>query len=160
MIDHFSQAKTDDIILLFFSGHGYEGGFVSYDRFMDYNEIRKALATSKAKTKLIFADACFSGKMRGDKKGSPSSFKDKNVLLFLSSRSNEVSQESPFMKNGFFTSALQRALRGDADANKDRIITAKELFDHVSTDVRKLTHDKQHPVMWGNFDNNLTVISW
>ena len=27
-------------------------------------------------------------------------------------------------------------------------------------DVRKLTHDKQHPVMWGNFDNNLTIISW
>lgn len=160
MREQFNRANPDDIILLFFSGHGYEGGFVSHDEFVDYGKIRQAMATSKARTKLIFADACFAGQMRGQGKESPSSFKDRNVLLFLSSRSNEVSQESQYMKNGFFTSALQRALRGDADTNRDRIITARELFDYVSKDVRKLTHDKQHPVMWGNFDNNLTIISW
>lgn len=160
MREQFKRANPDDIILLFFSGHGYEGGFVSHDEFVDYGKIRQAMATSKARTKLIFADACFAGQMRGQGKESPSSFKDRNALLFLSSRSNEVSQESQYMKNGFFTSALQRALRGDADTNRDRIITARELFDYVSKDVRKLTHDKQHPVMWGNFDNNLTIISW
>ena len=85
MREQFKRANPDDIILLFFSGHGYEGGFVSHDEFVDYGKIRQAMATSKARTKLIFADACFAGQMRGQGKESPSSFKDRNALLFCHS---------------------------------------------------------------------------
>ena len=60
----FAQAGTDDIVVLFFSGHGYPGGFVAYDGQLTYTQVRKAMATSKCKNKMIFADACFSGKIR------------------------------------------------------------------------------------------------
>ena len=79
-------------------------------------------------------------------------------MLFLSCRSNEKSIETPKMTNGFFTYALQHGLRGGADKNKDRIITAKELFDYVS--VKKESGNRQHPVMWGKFSNNMPVMKW
>lgn len=158
----FAQASASDIVVLFFSGHGYQGGFCAYDGLLSYDKIRKAMASSKSKNKMIFADACYSGKMRqGKGNGSAqASMKDANVMLFLSSRSTETSLESRKMQNGYFTDALQKALRGGADANRDRTITARELFDYVSLKVSTATREKQHPVMWGKFSNNMPVIEW
>ena len=146
----FDHASTDDIIIFFFSGHGYKGGFVAYDGELPYNLIRKAMGKSKCKNKMIFVDACFSGKMR----------QGTNVMLFLSSRDNETSIERKDMKNGFFTTCLKDAMSGKADSNRDRIITAKELFIYVSKNVKLLSRDKQHPVMWGQFPDNMPVIIW
>ena len=81
-------------------------------------------------------------------------------MFFLSSRSNESSIERPIMKNGYFTAFLERGLRGGADNDLDRVITAKELYDFVSKGVKEISVDKQHPVMWGNFSNNMPVIKW
>lgn len=157
----FSKASDNDIIVFFFSGHGCPGAFCAHDNTLPYADIREVMAASKAKNKMIFADACFSGKMRqGRQNGGQQSFSKYNILLFLSSRSEETSIERGGMKNGFFTSCLQKGLRGGADKNKDRIITAKELFTYVRNGVRNLSCDKQHPVMWGKFDDNMPVIKW
>ena len=48
----FAQAGTDDIVVLFFSGHGYPGGFVAYDGQLTYTQVRKAMATSKSSSTL------------------------------------------------------------------------------------------------------------
>ena len=53
----FDKAGTNDIVVFFFSGHGYPGGFVAYDKMISYDKIRKAMANSKSKNKMIFADA-------------------------------------------------------------------------------------------------------
>lgn len=156
----FDHASTDDIIIFFFSGHGYKGGFVAYDGEMPYSAIRQAMSTSKCKNKMIFADACFSGKMRQGKRQVKEENSDSNVMLFLSSRDNETSIERRDMTNGFFTICLKDGLSGKADANRDRTITAKEIFNFVSKNVKKLSRDKQHPVMWGNFSNDMPVIIW
>lgn len=159
----FAKASTDDIVVLFFSGHGYPGGFVAYDGQLTYTQVRKAMATSKCKNKMIFADACFSGKIRTNGNSSQSSLQaaqKANVMLFLSSRSNETSIERRGMQNGFFTTYLQKGLRGGADVNRDRIITAKELYDYVHKGVIELSRDKQHPVMWGKFSDNMPVMTW
>lgn len=156
----FDHASTDDIIIFFFSGHGYKGGFVAYDGELPYNLIRKAMGSSKCKNKMIFADACFSGNMRQGKKKVKDENADSNVMLFLSSRDNETSIERLDMTNGFFTICLKDGLSGKADTNRDRTITAKEIFEFVSENVKKLSRDKQHPVMWGNFSDNMPVIIW
>ena len=157
----FAKASENDIIVFFFSGHGSKGAFCAYDAQIPYSEIRQAMASSKAKNKMIFADACFSGKMRqGRKNTAEQSFNNYNIMLFLSSRGNETSIERRDMKNGFFTYCLQKGLRGGADANKDRTITAGVLFNYVSTNVKTLSSDKQHPVMWGKFSDNMTVMKW
>lgn len=162
----YGHAVEDDIVVFFFSGHGFNGGFCAYDGDIDYKDIRNAMSKSKSKNKMIFADACRSGGLRGDHyvSGLPnyndSTEKRSNVMLLLSSRTNENSRERTDMKNGFFTEYLKKGLRGNADANRDRIITAKELFDFVHKGVAEISDDKQHPVMWGSFDDNMPVMKW
>lgn len=159
----FAKAGTNDIVLFFFSGHGYPGGFVVYDGQLTYETVRNAMAKSSCRNKMIFADACFSGKMRTGRRASENSeaeARKANVMLFLSSRSNETSIERRDMSNGFFTTYLQKGLRGGADTNKDRMITARELFQYVHNGVVQLSNGKQHPVMWGRFPNNMPVMVW
>lgn len=159
----FRKATANDIVVFFYSGHGYAGGFYVYDGNLSYGEVRKAMSISKCQNKMIFADACFSGDMRTGSRQSQSAVnaaKNANVMLFLSSRSNETSIESRSMKNGYFTTYLQKGLRGGADANRDRVITAKELFKYVHAGVVELSNDKQHPVMWGKFSDNMPVMKW
>ena len=70
-----------------------------------------------------------------------------------------MSQESRY-QNSLFTIFLERGLRGGADKNRDRIITAREIFDFVHDGVSKASKETQHPVMWGKFDNNMAIINW
>ena len=162
MKNAYSKAKADDIVVLYFSGHGMPGAFCAYDRNISYKDIRQVMAESASKHKMIFADACYSGNMReeGDNANNTTARKELDVMLFLSSRSNETSIESRYFANGYFTTALQQGLRGKADKNEDRTITAKELFTFVSEVVKNLSNDKQHPVMWGNFSDNMPVMVW
>ena len=158
-----AKATTNDIMVMFFSGHVVPGGFVCYAGILDYGSISSAMAACKSRNKMIFADACFAGAMRQNSNSGRRSGgvkKDSNVMLFLSCRSNEVSIENPRMTNGFFTYALQHGLRGGADANHDRVITAKELFNYVSAKVSRESGNQQHPVMWGRFPNNMPVMRW
>lgn len=156
----FKYSSTDDIVVFFFSGHGYKGGFVAYDGLLSYNDIREAMSVTHCKNKMIFSDACFSGKMRQGASEVKQEHERSSVMLFLSSRDNETSIERRDMANGFFTSCLVNALRGRCDANRDRTITAKELFKFVSDNVRALSNNKQHPVMWGHFSDDMPVIVW
>ena len=159
----FNKASKNDIVVFFFSGHGYPGGFCAYDGQIDYGEIRNAMSQSKSKNKMMFVDACRSGGMRVDgttMQGSVTAAKNANVMLLLSSRNNENSIERRGMQNGFFTTYLQKGLRGNADANRDRVITAKELFNFIHQGVSQISGGKQHPVMWGKFDDNMTIMKW
>lgn len=157
----FASAKPDDTIIFFFSGHGYDGGFSTYDGHLNYAEIKKGMAASPAKNKIIFADATFSGNLRRNSESvSPDKIKDANIMLFMASRSNEHSVETPSMKSGHFATALKEALSGKADTNRDRTVTAKELFVYVSTRVKELSGDTQHPVMWGKFPDTMPIVKY
>lgn len=159
----FSRAKSDDKIIFFFSGHGYPGGFCPYDMTkieegLKYSDVIFIMQKSKAKNKFIFADACHSGAIRQN--SSETVPKTGNVLLFMSSRGSEYSVESPFLANGYFTKYLLRGLGGGADINRDRYITARELFNYVSDEVKSQTNNQQHPVMWGKFEDDLTIVEY
>ena len=154
----FADAESGDAVILYFSGHGTPGALVCHDGLLTYQHIFKMLKGCKATRKIIIADACYAGKMRTTQQQT-NSYNSQNVMLFLSSRTNETSMETKF-QNSMFTIFLERGLRGGADVNKDRHITARELYDFVHKGVIKASKNKQHPVMWGKFDNNMTVIKW
>ncbi len=62
----FNSASENDIVVFFFSGHGYPGGFCASDGNLGYDEVRKAMSESMSKNKMMFVDACRSGGMRVD----------------------------------------------------------------------------------------------
>lgn len=156
----FKQAQPDDIVIFFFSGHGGKNIFVSHDKPLYFSTLENIFKQTKAKRKLIFADACYSGTLRqpGNQTASNNSNMGKNVLLFLSSRSNQLSQEDSALKNGAFAYFLLAGLRGGADFNRDGYITAKELFNFVNPKVKERTSGRQIPVMWGKFDENMIIL--
>ena len=63
-------------------------------------------------------------------------------------------------KNADFTQYLIKGLKGAADTDSDRIITAKEIFTYVSAKVSEQTRKKQNPVMWGKFNDNMHILNW
>lgn len=167
----FAKAGPNDAVIFFFAGHGYPGGFCCYDMSgnsggLTYDEIAALFLNCRAKHKMVFADTCFSGGLRTKKKKNNSatnSVRRGDVMFFLSSRTNETSQEmrnGPNGSNGLFTYHLVKGLRGGADRNRDRIITAKELYDFVHEGVIRTSGNTQHPVMWGRFNNTMPVLNW
>lgn len=154
----FANSLSDDAVILYFSGHGTPGAIVCHDGELTYQHIFRMLKGCKASKKIIIADACYAGKMRTTRQQS-TNYNSQSVMLFLSSRTNERSKETKF-KNSLFTIFLERGLRGGADTNKDRQITARELYDFVHKGVIEASDNRQHPVMWGKFNNDMTIIKW
>jgi uncharacterized caspase-like protein len=164
----YAKAKPEDQIVFFYSGHGMPGSLVLYDGDMPYERICEMMAQSKAKRKVVFLNCCYAGKMSNStkknstttKKISASTYRKMQVMLFLSSRPTETTLYTTQMTNCYFTAFLQRGLKGGADRNGDRKITAKELYNYVHKGVVNITDNKQHPVMWGKFDDNMVVMKW
>lgn len=164
--DQFARAGRGDKVIFFFSGHGYDEGFCPYDMQrngrggLTYSEIAALFRNCKASSKIILADACHSGGLRKTSQRPANPKPGNDVMLFLSCRTRENSIEHPSMSNGFFTTYLEQGLRGSADANRDRNITARELFNYVSRGVKTISRDKQHPVMWGKFKDSMSILRW
>lgn len=169
---YFAAATDDDIVVFFFSGHGGKGGLCAYDTkstntMVTYAEVQKAIRSCKADNKQLFIDACYSGGLRDETKSAKSHTRSKSslsntegVMLFLSSRTSETSKENRWSDNGFFTQYLVKGMKGAADSNKDRIVTAKEIFTYVSEKVSGRTKNKQNPVMWGKFNDDMHIMNW
>ena len=68
----FAKAKKNDRVIFYFGGHGGEGCFAPYDfnGFYDstltYDDIKAIFKCARCNTKLLFADACYSGGIKGE----------------------------------------------------------------------------------------------
>lgn len=157
------RAGADDIVVFFFSGHGGEGGICCRDGLLTFQKLREAMSTSRSRNKMIFLDSCHAGGLRSNGSSGNNrvqqAARNSNIMLFLSSRDSESSYETAG-RNGMFTTYLLKGLQGKADANRDRTITARELFNYVNPKVASESGSSQHPVMWGNFPDSMPVMIW
>ncbi|AXE21774.1 caspase family protein (plasmid) [Runella rosea] len=173
-LEIFAQAKPEDQVIFFFSGHGNSGVFLPYESsgikpLLTHREIKQAFRNSHARLKLCLVDACKSGTIE-IKSLPPSEYKEElsatNVIVFLSSLSDELSVEYGRLGQGVFTYFLLKALRGKADRDQDKAITAFELYQYVSKNVRNYSvkfnfqHKEQHPTMYGKFPKDLPLAEY
>jgi uncharacterized caspase-like protein len=73
--------------------------------------------------------------------------------VIAASGANEEAVELASLKHGLFTHYLVRGLEGDADGDRDGIITGPELFAYVERKVDEHASSlgtRQRPVMYGN----------
>jgi hypothetical protein len=178
----FLKADENDVVLFYFSGHGLEGAFVpvdfdGYSRRLEHAEIRHILEKSRAKQKLVLGDACHSGSLLGSNDFMPDllaakqpgvsdlldkyyqAFEDldSGTALLMSSKGAEVSLEDTGLRSGVFSHYLIRGLKGEADADRDQLVTIAELFAFVKNRVSGYTAGAQTPVLTGNFDDRLPM---
>lgn len=168
----FAQAQADDLIVLYFSGHGLPGAFlpIDYDGLnntLTHTEIKQILNRSRAGYKLCLADACHSGSLLAARgKGLPSLLSTyyenlanskKGTALIMSSKAEETSLESSGLRQGVFTHFLLRGLKGEADQDKDGVVRVQELYAYVDQQVKSYTANQQSPVIQGDYDRRMPV---
>jgi len=166
------QADENDVVLFYFSGHGLESSFlpVDYDgtkNELKHEEIRKLIDQSRAKHKVVIADACHSGSYLAYRSTNIDKSLDHyyrafeeskgGTALLLSSKDKEYSLEDGGLRSGVFSYFIIRGLKGEADTNKDRIVNVQELFQFTRKHVRHYTASVQTPVLLGSFDPKMPL---
>jgi len=130
------------------------------------------LAKVPAKKMTVILDACFSGNSDKGmlfKNISPALVKvkkefqgPKNAVLMTSAAVDQVSTWYREKRHSLFTYFFPKGLQGEADANKDGIITVGEMDQYLKENVpymaRKLTGNEQSPVVTGNASDVMAVL--
>ncbi|MEY4105687.1 MAG: hypothetical protein RL181_29 [Bacteroidota bacterium] len=161
-----NSADENDVLMFYFSGHGQEGAFLpvdsdGYTNRLDHAQVRDILLKSRAKSKIILADACHSGSLFVYKTPSSEAMEKLyaafaaskgGLAVLLSSRSDEYSLEDNKMRSGVFSYFLMKGARGLADVDGNGIITVRELHAYLHANVRTYTAGAQTPLLFGNFD--------
>jgi hypothetical protein len=152
LVDIFTSNSEDEVIFLFFSGHGRacsklpnKAYFLTYDfdpendySGVEFSFITDLINESRAKHIFMFMDACKSGMISRGGKGEAmntmmlsrewENFMPNRIIL-TSSSENERSFESDELKNGIFTYFLLEGLRGENE-------NIKELAQYIKEEVR------------------------
>jgi hypothetical protein len=171
----FLKAGPNDLVIFYFSGHGLTGAFlpVDYDGVRNkllHSEVQKIFAKCPAKFKLCIADACHSGSLLAQRADRDKEMIDTyykalseasgGTALLMSSKADEDSLESTPLRQGVFSHFLLRGIKGEADANGDKIVTIQELFNYVEHAVDSFAKENnryQTPCMEGSYDKNMPV---
>lgn len=171
MRELFLKADDNDVVMIYFSGHGLPGSFLPFDfdgfnNKLYHDDIQKIFKETKAKHKLALADACHAGSMLAMRapidKTLQSYYKafedsDGGTALLLSSKGDEYSLEDMGLRQGIFSHFLIRGLKGEADKNKNKIVSVQELYDFVNQKVRTYTGNAQTPTISGKYDPNMPI---
>lgn len=167
----FYKADENDVILMFYSGHGLDGSFVPIDYngrndLLDHAKLKEVFEKSNARHKICIADACYSGSLAVDKKINAEFMQafysefdgtDPGMAFLLSSKDKEVSLEDRGLKQGIFSHFLIRGIKGEADFNDNGIVTIGELHKYLYESVSRYTAGQQTPVLSGTFDENMPL---
>jgi hypothetical protein len=170
---HGMPSKDGSTIYLFPS----DGRIEALDRQgYDLNKLYNNLEALGAKSVTVFMDACFTGDSRASEQIEPKNLvamkgvkikakvvqpwiTDPNFTVFNSSDFNETSLGFDPSETGLFTYYLCAGLQGKADANTDNQITAGELQDYISVQVKETSvkiRGIQSPQFYGNREIILT----
>lgn len=186
LTDFVGRASTNDLLLIFFAGHGAPDRFapqnlyvIAHDTQVE-NMPKTALAMPellryveqniKSKRAVLLMDACHSaGLSTSGTRDLPNNlanqyleqllYQEEGRAVITSSDVNERSHESIKWGNGHgvFTYYVLEGLKGRADSNHDRFVSVGELFRYVRQKVRLDTNFLQNPRMLTGANENLAL---
>jgi hypothetical protein len=174
------RAEPRDIILFYFSGHGYEKDGKPYllcsDTYLNAVEetaipvevIRKTMEESDARVKIIILDACHSGMIKGVKdsgKMTEQLFKaffppPQGFAVLSSCKLGEYSYEWSEKEHSVFSYYLLEGLKGGADKDEDGIVTLIDAYQFTSENVRKWAFQRgleQNPTLEARISGDIPL---
>jgi hypothetical protein len=179
-----ARASVNDLLLIFFAGHGAPDRFALQNLYLiahdtDVNnmsetalsmpKLRRYLDENiKSKRVVLLMDACHSagispegtrdlGNNLANQYLAKLLYQEEGRAIITSSDVNELSLESQKWGHGVFTYYVLEGLKGNADANGDRLVSVGELFRYVRQKVRLDTSFQQNPRMLMGDNENLAL---
>ncbi|HOJ63596.1 MAG TPA: caspase family protein, partial [Spirochaetota bacterium] len=162
----YKSVTQKDVAVIFVAGHGINddlGVFYFLNHEADIDNLRrtavkwsdfKDIVVNLPSKVLFLVDTCHSGNIMGSRRGIndfTKAIKDiinsgTGQVIMTATTGNSYSYEDESWGHGAFTLSLINGLvKGEADYNKDNIITIKELDLFVTTNVSKITEGLQKP---------------
>ncbi len=159
---------NNDTVFIFLAGHGLrtanqEFYFATHEAEFEnpqttalpWTALTSVLAEVPAKRVVLFLDACHSGSALGEARASNERMaetlvKRAGVMVFASSRGDQVSFESAEWQHGAFTKAVLEGIQEgkanlDTGMGQDGNITVAKLLVYLQARVPKMTKEQQHP---------------
>jgi len=180
--EFFDQKKPDDLLVLYFSGHGVRDelgalylAVKNTNRFrlrstaLKSDFIREAMDQSRSKRQVLILDCCNSGAFeRGTKAATgvsigtaPAFEAGYGRIILTASDSTQFAWEGDKVigetDNSLFTHFLVEGLEGEADLDGDGHITVDELYDYAYEKV-KLATPKQTPSKFSSKQQGAIVL--
>jgi formylglycine-generating enzyme len=171
------RVKADSTVYVYYAGHGtpnlqtQSGAIVPWDGHPDFpaglyplKELEDTLSKLPTKNVVVFLDSCFSGGAGRSviaKGARPMGLQypvlsQGEVMVLAAATGTQISSDYDKARHGLFTHYLLAGLRGEADGDKDGLVTLKELFPFVrdrvaNTAVEELNRE-QTPVLFPGDD--------
>lgn len=164
----FTQSSKDDLIILYYSGHGKLNSAGKLHLTTSNTEVEILESTSipaevlrtyadisPARKVVFILDCCFSGAVGEAFVNNKSSIDDqlnllsqgRGIYIISSSTSIQVSQEKKSDKYSIFTKYLIQGIgEGSADINGDGLVSIDELYSYVYEQLKK--ESCQEPMKW------------
>lgn len=166
--EFFDEKKPDDLLVLYFSGHGVRDELGSlYLAFKNTirsrlrstavksEYIRDAMDQSRSKRQVVILDCCNSGAFPqgtkaevGGMMGMVSALQGYGRFVLTASDATQFAWEGDKIlgetENSLFTHFLVKGLQGEADLDGDGQISVDELYDYAYGQIARLT-PKQTP---------------
>ena len=159
------QAKPEDTVIIYYSGHGAPEGdktyWVTYDAdvndlfasALSNDDIHTMLAMVTSERLITFLDACYSAAtvVRSDQtRAIPTEipwekFAGKGRLVISASDGKQQSVELDELQHGVFTYYLIDGLKGKADTNQDGVVEVDEIWNYVKSQVTDAARKVGHP---------------
>lgn len=162
--DLFSGVERGDLVLLYYSGHGYRdrnGQHYLIAKNSRPNRLRSTaisgtfihdvMSDSRSRHQIIILDCCFSGAfIKGQKSGAEplvlEELKGEGRAILASSGKIQYSFEEKGQNSLFTQHLLEGIETGEADEDKDGHISIDELFYYAAKKVRE-TRPEQTPMI-------------
>src|SRR5258706_6116522 len=167
--EFFDQKRPDDLLVLYFSGHGVRDELGSLylavrntirsrlrSTAIKSDYIREAMDQSRSRRQVLILDCCNSGAVAQGTKaatgvsiGTASAFEGGyGRIILTASDSTQFAWEGDKVigetDNSLFTHFLVKGLEGEADSDSDGRITVDELYDYTYDQISRVT-PKQTP---------------
>jgi len=176
-----SNSTSNDTILFYFAGHGFEQRRVNYllpadarrnvlsETAIQLKWIKETLSKSLARKKIMIIDACHAGSELGRAQSIPmtKSFQEEmfaeaeGFAILSSCKIGQLSNDYEEKKHGAFSFFMLEGLRGKADSNADRVITVPDVNNYVSGKMREWSLEKelqQNPVFYYNVSGDFVFV--
>ncbi len=174
LVNNWLVKKDFETIVFYFAGHGMPDPdnpkrgapyLVPNDGDLDpslgngtlinLNDLIADMEGSKAKEVIVLLDSCFSGQEgrtpeqyamahRGIAAGPK--FNQQRAFVFSGSKENQASFEFEKAGHGYFTYYLLLGLKGEADKDKDGIVTDTELCNYTQQRMNEALEGRQTPI--------------